>query len=660
LDSRILRIVAGCLPLSLLQFANASASGVSPYLPLHLSSEIERQIEQVLILADRPAMTRPIAAATVIDALPAACKVDEALCQRVRRYLDRYSKQFGVSGASAGVAASDESAIALGNARGMTSDSAWQVAAQGYWQPNPYVLVGLGAVAYEDDAVPTGSMLSVGFDWAQLDIGYRDHWFSPFTQHSMLIGTQAKTLPSVTLSNYAPLTWLGLHYEIFLSEMARTDRIRVANGLTSGEPGLAGLHLAIEPAPGWSLAANRLAQFGGGTRSKSFQDFINALIDPEEFDERGNVSINDEFGNQVAAWTSQFIFPGRIPFTTYLEYAGEDRAYEGNYRSFSNASLALGITFPRLWRGVDLTYEASEWQNGWYVHSLYLDGLTEDGHVLGHWGADERRFGHGIGAQAHLLRVGWTPSWGGLLQVQARTLENEKFPVRNPPLNYHRAYDLALGYSRAFRGVTVGAELTAGSDVFGDSFARVEGFMRLGDEWAESIDGWLQPGSAPEGAGVFVDAGINANEVLVTLDAVSASRSGVRTDTEIAPHFAVGARRPVSAHSDLGVRVELDTIEDRLLLGVRALDYRYRFKGPLALSAFLGAARYDLITPALGYYGGVGVQWRDILRGFDLGLDARYADKVTRDKLVPGEPHNVRPDSFYDISSLTLYLSYRW
>jgi hypothetical protein len=148
LDSRILRIVAGCLPLSLLQFANASASGVSPYLPLHLSSEIERQIEQVLILADRPAMTRPIAAATVIDALPAACKVDEALCQRVRRYLDRYSKQFGVSGASAGVAASDESAIALGNARGMTSDSAWQVAAQGYWQPNPYVLVGLGAVAY--------------------------------------------------------------------------------------------------------------------------------------------------------------------------------------------------------------------------------------------------------------------------------------------------------------------------------------------------------------------------------------------------------------------------------------------------------------------------------------------------------------------------------
>src|SRR5262249_53626347 len=157
-------------------------------------------------------------------------------------------------------------------------------------------------------------------DWAQLDIGYRDHWFSPFAQHAMLISTQAKTLPSVTLSNYAPLTPLGLHYQVFFADMEHTDRIRISSGFTSGNPGLAGLHLAIEPAPGWSLAANRLAQFGGGERAKSFQDFLNALIDPEEFDERGNVSIDDEFGNQAAAWTSQFIFPGSVPFTTYLEY----------------------------------------------------------------------------------------------------------------------------------------------------------------------------------------------------------------------------------------------------------------------------------------------------------------------------------------------------
>jgi hypothetical protein len=90
----------------------------------------------------------------------------------------------------------------------------------------------------------------------------------------------------------------------------------------------------------------------------------------------------------------------------------------------------------------------------------------------------------------------------------------------------------------------------------------------------------------------------------------------------------------------------------------------------LAISAFLGAARYDLATPAYGYYLGAGLQWRDILPGFDLGLDWRYADKVARDRFDPEEipsdadtapdETDTRPDSFYDISSYSLSLSYRF
>lgn len=661
MNRRILQIVAGCVPPGLLAFTSACASGVSPYLPLQLSPEIERQIERVLILADKPAMTRPIAAATVIDALPAACRVDEALCRRVQRYLDRYTRSAGVSDAAIEVAGSSGATVALANQRGKASDSAWQVSGHAYWQPSAYVFASLGGVAYEDETNPTGSVLSLGFEYAQLDLGYREHWLSPFTEHAMLISTQAKTLPSATLSNYTPLTRLGVRYQVFLAEMEHTDRIRIVNGTTSGEPQLGGLHLSMEPAAGWSIALNRLVQFGGGERGgRSFSDFLDALIDPEEFDERGNVSLGEEFGNQSAAWTSQFVFPGETPFAVYLEYAGEDRAYEGNYRSFSNASLALGVNFPKLWDRFDLTYEVTEWQNSWYVHSIYRDGLTEDRHVLGHWGADARLLGHGIGAQVHLLRVGWEPEWGGLLQVRARTVDNEEFPLRAPPVPYERAYDVAVSYSRTFSGFTTGAQVTAGQDIFGDSFSRLDGFVRFGDEWAMSGGSGWAGAKRPEGAELFVDAGLNANRVLVTLDAVSASRSGVETQTEIAPHIAIGARRAVSARQDLGVRVELDRIVDRVLIGVRALDYRYRFAGPVALTAFLGAARYDLATPALGYYGGVGAQWRDIFPRFDLSLDARYADKVTRDKLLPGEPRVVRPDSFYDIKSVTLYLSYRW
>jgi len=57
-------------------FSSAQARGVSPYLPMQMSPQIERQIEKVLILAGKPVMRRPIAAATVLDALPRACEVD--------------------------------------------------------------------------------------------------------------------------------------------------------------------------------------------------------------------------------------------------------------------------------------------------------------------------------------------------------------------------------------------------------------------------------------------------------------------------------------------------------------------------------------------------------------------------------------------------------
>ena len=109
------------------------------------------------------------------------------------------------------------------------------------------------------------------------------------------------------------------------------------------------------------------------------------------------------------------------------------------------------------------------------------------------------------------------------------------------------------------------------------------------------------------------------------------------------------------------MRAEFDDIDGDMLLSVRALDYRYRFHNPLAVSVFVGASRLDLATPAYGYYYGAGVQWRNLLPNIDLGLDLRYGDKIARDKLLPSDPPSTkRPDSFYDLTGATLSLSYRW
>jgi hypothetical protein len=127
-----------------------------------------------------------------------------------------------------------------------------------------------------------------------------------------------------------------------------------------------------------------------------------------------------------------------------------------------------------------------------------------------------------------------------------------------------------------------------------------------------------------------------------------------------APHLGFGARRAVTARSDLGVRVEFDRLDERALLAVRAVDYRYRLDERLALTAFAGALRYNLATPAYGYYAGGGIQWRDLLPRCDLNLELRYGDKISRDHLLPQEAGLAQPDSFYDFNGAALSLSYRF
>src|SRR5947207_8342224 len=116
--------------------APALARGVSPYLPLHQSPEIERKIERLLILADRPILTRPIAAATVLDALPKACERDAQLCDEVREYLAGFMRTAGISHLSAAVGGGSGADTPLPNRHGMSSDSGYEITGAVFWQPS--------------------------------------------------------------------------------------------------------------------------------------------------------------------------------------------------------------------------------------------------------------------------------------------------------------------------------------------------------------------------------------------------------------------------------------------------------------------------------------------------------------------------------------------
>ena len=630
------------------------ARGVSPYLPLNLDPTAERQIERLLILADKPVIKRPIAAATVLDALPLACQRDPVLCQEVRRYLARYMRNWGVTEASVEGAASSGVKHSVPNRYGLDSSDQWSVSAQGFWQPSDHVLFGIGAVAYSGAVNPQGSMLSVGFDRAQLDIGYRAHWFSPLTDSSMLIGTEAATMPSVTLSNYTPLTRFGFQYEAFLASMSNSDKIEFGGNPVSGRPRLAGVHFSMEPASGWSLGVNRLLQYGGGPRPGSFKDLLRAFFNPARYDNvNPNLSIDQQFGNQVASITSAFVFPGRVPFSFYVEYAGEDTSHSQAYL-LGNASMSLGIHFPRLWQRFDLTYEVSEWQNAWYTNNVYGDGLTNKGHIIGHWGAEDRKFNDEVGAQSHSLRVGWQPQFGGLLELRLSTLANQHYTGTA----YDRAYDGTLSYSRPLGPLTVGGEVFAGRDSFGQSFSRVSAFFRYAGDATPALSSFDSDvvSVVDKTAELFVQAGVSSIKTVVEFD-----QDKFFSEKNTGAHFALGARRAVSDRSDLGVRLELDDVSGHVLTSVRMLDYRYRFANPLALTVFVGASRYDLATPAFGQYFGGGLQWRDVRPGWDVDIEHRTALKVARDHLLPSDVQSpIRPDSFYTIKSYTLSVTRRY
>jgi hypothetical protein len=125
-------------------------------------------------------------------------------------------------------------------------------------------------------------------------------------------------------------------------------------------------------------------QYGGGDRPSGFRDMVSVLRSRDLRQLQSCHGTNQEFGNEQVAFSSEFVVPVR-PMSAYIEYAAED--------TFHSQTLVSGVApYPLAFicRGcpnLQLRYEFSEWQSNWYVHHIYLDGMTNYGVVLGQWGA---------------------------------------------------------------------------------------------------------------------------------------------------------------------------------------------------------------------------------------------------------------------------------
>jgi hypothetical protein len=660
--------------------SNALASGVSPYLPLNLSPEIERKVERVLILGGEPVLTRPIAVDKVMRALPKARRLDRQLGAEVERYLDRYFRSTGITHASAEVAAAKHSTTTLPNERGERADSPWSVSAAAFYRPSDYVLLTAAGVGYggtDGHINPAGSMASLGNEYLQLDVGWRDHWFSPLSDSSILISTEAPTLPSLTLSNQRPIGGLGLQYELFVARMPYTHQIVWNNGLTAGYPRLAGMHLGIEPVAGWAISGNGTWQFGGGARPGSVSDFFKNIFSRTSLSSSGGITnLDTRFANRQLSITSAYSFPSPQPFVAYIEYGSHDTLHGNRFR-FHETGLSAGLHFPQLFKRFDLTLEASEWQNGWYTDYVWLEGMTVNGYVTGDWGGDWRSSGDSVGAQSVMAQLGWSLRSDSEINLRYRTLQNQGYSafIGFPGIDYRRANMLTAEYAQPRNGYTRGLTLDIGQDVYGKSFARLGAFARFdgGNQHrareevysedaelaadAQDLEDAAQAGRLER----FVDVGVSGGRLGLNLGGFTAAQESapLQYRNAISPHLGVGVRRAVSQNGDLGVRAEFDDFR-AAMVELRILDYRYRIDRHFALGAFFGFARYAGPTAAMGYYEGAALQWRDLFPHWDLSLEARVFDHVQRDKLLPSDPQNGDPVEWYTMQAPALYLSRRF
>jgi hypothetical protein len=659
--------------------ASARASGVSPYLPLNLSPEIERKIERVLVLGGEPVLTRPVAVDKVMRALTRARRLDRPLCAEVERYLDRYFRSSGVTHASAEVAAAEHSTTTLPNQRGERADSPWAASAAVFYRPGDYVLLTAGGVGYggtDGRFNPAGSMASIGDEYLQLDLGYRDHWFSPLTDSSMLVSTEAPTLPSITLSNERPIGGLGLQYEFFLARMTYANQIVWHNGFTAGYPRLAGIHLGLEPFDGWSLAGNGTWQFGGGARPGSISEFFSNLFTRTPASSPGVVSVDSRFANRQVSITSAYSFPAPQPFAAYVEYASRDTLHGNRFR-FHDTALSAGVHFPQFFKRFDLTVEASEWQNSWYTDYVWLEGMTVNGYVTGDWGADWRTSGDAVGAQTAMAQLGWALQSGDEINLRYRTLQNQSYSAALgfAGVDYRRASMLTAEYAQPRERYTRGLTLDLGRDVYGKSFARLAAFVRLDGGNQERAAAGVYPDDAQQAGDAqdieeaaqaahlerFVDVGVSGGRLGLDLGGFTAAQEAAASQYRnvLSPHLGIGVRRAISEHVDLGVRAEFDDFRGAMA-ALRILDLRYRLDRHFAIGAFFGFAHYSGPTPALGYYEGAELQWRNLFAHWDLSLDARIFDHVQRDKLRASDPQNGDPVEWYTMQAPALFLSRRF
>ena len=456
----------------------AHSAGVSPYLPINVSPLLENEVERLATISGISNLSKPYSLATIADHMDKIRESHPRLYSRLKNSLRPYTKTSAVTQFKLSANVSQEH-HPIANQRGLYTDTHLNASFRYQWQTAEWLGVYLGGdlSKYKESELgeefqPTGSLIALGTDWAQIDIGYKDIWLSPFQGSAQLLSTQAQTMPSLSVSNNRLLDTFGVkwNYNVFLAQMSR-QQVQFKPGEFSNKdnPLIAGMHFSVQPTDWWSIGASRVFQFGGGDRPVSFGTLARAFFDPRGAD--NDASVDEESGNQIAAISSKINFDGQLPFSFMIELGGEDTSNNKAYQ-LGNTSLTAGLYFPYFFsQHISLTVEYSDWQNAWYNNNVYSEGYVNHGFVVGHWAMQPQRENNtATSGSSNFLKLHWQLENDDVISTTIKTSTLES----TSSVEYTDAWELNLDYSVPWDGNIVTFGLYTGEDNFGETFSQVK------------------------------------------------------------------------------------------------------------------------------------------------------------------------------------------
>ena len=247
-----------------------------------------------------------------------------------------------------------------------------------------------------------GSYLGMNFGNFMLSAGYMERWWGPGWDGSLILSTNARPIPSVTLErNYTDpfksgwLSWIGPWRASIAMGRAESDDVPVT------DVRFFAARVNFRPRPWLELGLTRTAQWCGGDRPCDWDTFTDMVLGNDNQVAEG-VAAEDQPGNQMAGYDLRIRSPLRaLPLVFYTQWIGEDEA--GGLPSKFIGQFGLetwGFAHRATWRlraeytdtACNFSRQTPEFGCA-YRNSIYPQGYAYRGRIIGDsMDNDSRRF----------------------------------------------------------------------------------------------------------------------------------------------------------------------------------------------------------------------------------------------------------------------------